>query len=178
MKPSEIKQKFLEGTSLRELIDIVPYLPVARRKLIIDGVLDSCLEYNGDGMLVCDYFLKNITFDIFILRHYAGIEIAEVEEYDVLNRIGVVDFVKEKLGKEVSYCVDLLEKEINQRINLHNGIAGAIARGLNRIADNLDSKKINKLIKSAGKELREFDLDKFGEIKSILGALEGGGKVG
>jgi len=180
MKISELKQQIEEGKNYKDLIEFVFYLPFIRKKIMCESIVDSC-TVEENGMVICDNYMKRLTTDIILVNNYTNLEFNEesyVEEYDYLCENDIVDYVVGKIKKSETYFIqDMVWEEIENRMRINNTIEGILNRGLNKLADiinnNLDPKKLNKLIKTACKELRGLDFDKLEGLKGIIDVLEG-----
>lgn len=180
MKISELKQQIEEGKNYKDIIEFISYIPFVKKKIMCESIADSCIK-EENGMIICDHCMKQLTTDIMLINNYTNLEFNEesyVEEYDYLCENDIVDYVVGKIKKSETYFIqDMVWEEIENRMRINNTIEGILNRGLNKLADiinnNLDPKKINKLIKTVAKELRSLDFDKLEGLKGIMDVLEG-----
>ena len=180
MKISELKQQIEEGKNYKDIIEFISYIPFVKKEILCDSIVDGCIK-EENGMIICDHYMKQLTTDIMLINNYTNLEFNEesyVEEYDYLCENDIVDYVVGKIKKSETYFIqNMVWKEIKNRMKINNTIEGILNRGLNKLADiinnNLDPKKLNKLIKTAGKELRDLDFNKLEGLKGIIDVLEG-----
>lgn len=180
MKISELKQQIEEGKNYKDIIEFISYIPFVKKEILCDSIVDGCIK-EENGMIICDHYMKQLTTDIMLINNYTNLEFNEesyVEEYDYLCENDIVDYVVGKIKKSETYFIqNMVWEEIKNRMKINNTIEGILNRGLNKLADiinnNLDSKKLNKLIKTVAKELRSLDFDKLEGLKGIMDVLEG-----
>ena len=180
MKISELKQQIEEGKNYKDIIEFISYIPFVKKKIMCESIADSCIK-EENSMIICDHYMKQLITDIMLINNYTNLEFNEdgfVEEYDYLCENDIIDYIVGKIkDSEMYFIQDMVWEEIENRMRINNTIEGILNRGLNKLVDiinnNLDPKEINKLIKTAGKELRGLDFNKLEGLKGIIDVLEG-----
>lgn len=180
MKIEELKQQLQEKKQLSELIKITSYLSYTKKQIICETIIDNSITENENGMLVCNYFSKKLSKDIYLIINYSNIEIGDnlLEDYDYLCENKIVDYVLSKIDdNEKNFIYDMIELEIEQKVKIGNSIENLINKNLQRFIDviekNTDPKALNKLIKTASKEFKNFDPDKLKYINELKNVIDG-----
>lgn len=176
MKLSEIK----DNIKLVDEIEVKKYIPMAYKKMIIDGIKAQCIKQQEgmSNMYYIDFVTKEIVSVLLITQSYIkNVEFDEVEVENTLYDFYVSSGIWEKVEKEIpANEINLIESlvydTIYTELEIENSIEGVLLRGLNKIADvinkNLNPKEINKFIKTFSKEIKDFDVDKLGVVAKLL----------
>lgn len=175
MKINELKQQIEEGKNYKDIIEFISYIPFVKKKIMCESIADSCIK-EENGMIICDHCMKQLTTDIMLINNYTNLEFNEesyVEEYDFLCENGIMKYIIEKIdGEEYWFIVETIDKIIEQKIKVHNSIENIIAKELekfvNVIDKNLNSKEINKLVKTVSREFQKFEPEKMKQLKSMM----------
>lgn len=173
MKVSELREKFIKGKLLSDYgIEIRNYLPIAEKKLMVDKIIEDCLDYNNDGLLKVNFVNKKIAIDLAFLLNYTSIELNGenfIDDYDFLDMNNVFDSIRDAIGdKEVCLIYDLIDEEIDQRIRLENSFEAILKKGINALIEKLPTdKQIKSLAKSLARDLKNFNWDAVPMIKEM-----------
>lgn len=178
---SEIKEKLQNGISIDLIINIKPHLSHVEKKILCENIINASLDQNEDGLVICDYFNRELTKNIGIIVNYTDIEINNdefLEDYDTLSEYGIVDYVLNNINKSDRFFIkSMVSKEIEQKVKISNSIESIIAKGLNKITEKLpDNKELKSLSKSLVKDLNKFNWDKVPMLKEMW--LTANGKSG
>jgi len=175
MKVIEIKENLNQDKLLNDLIKIKSYLSFAEKKIMCDKIIDGSL-YEEDGMLACDYYNKKLFTEISIINNYTDIELDEeniVGDYDILCELGIVEHILKCLDDDEKYFIyDMVEDGICQKIKIGNSMESVVKKGLDKFVNiidkNMNVKEINKLIKTASKELQKFEPEKLKSLQEMM----------
>ena len=123
---SEIIEKLQNGETLDHCgIEVVPYLPIATKKQIIDQiVLNSIIEV--DGMKVLDPINKYIALNVSMITFYSNID----GDFDDMCEYGIIEYVKDKIKNEYYFICDMLGDTIQTEIETHNSLVGMLNRNI------------------------------------------------
>jgi len=184
MKISELKQQIEEGKNYKDIIEFISYIPFVKKKIICESIADSCIK-EENGMIICDNYMKRLTTDIMLVNNYTNLEFNEdgyVEEYDYLCENDILNYIVDKINETETYFIqDMVWEEIENRMRVSNSIEGILTRGVNKIADiintNLNSKQIKSIIKLASKEFKNFQPEKLQILNDMLNVAEGKNNV-
>ena len=184
MKISELKQQIEEGKNYKDIIEFISYIPFVKKKIMCESIADSCIK-EENGMITCDHCMKQLTTDIMLINNYTNLEFNEesyVEEYDYLCENDILNYIVDKINETETYFIqDMVWEEIENRMRVSNSIEGILTRGVNKIADiintNLNSKQIKSIIKLASKEFKNFQPEKLQILNDMLNVAEGKNNV-
>lgn len=173
MQIEQIKQQLEEGKSLKDIVQIIPYLPFTQKKILCDNVINASLEYTENDLLQCDYFTRKIILDMSIIVNYTDVEINQddiLTDYDTLNELGVVEFVLENMNRsEKQFIEEMISKSIGQRIKIENSLEGILVKGINKLVDKIpDEKSINKIIKNIPKVVNKINPENLNVLKDFI----------
>ena len=190
IKLSEIKEN---PEKIKE-VKVKDYISITTKQMIVfgysmddgthaEGIVDMCIEQRDDGMYYENIIEREIVSKLFLIQVYCeNVEFNEIKVnetmYDFYMTNGLYNYVVENIPNDEYWkFMELIEEGIYQELKIKNSLSAILNRGLNKLADiinnNLDPKKLNKLIKTAGKELRGLDFDKLEGLKGIMDVLEG-----
>lgn len=175
MRVFEIKELLKEGKSLSDLIQLKSYIPFVEKKILCDKIIEGSL-YEENGMLLCNYYDKKLFIEISIINNYTDIELDEeniVGDYDILCELGIVEHILKCLDDDEKYFIyDMVEDGICQKIKIGNSMESVVKKGLDKFVNiidkNMNVKEINKLIKTASKELQKFEPEKLKSLQDMM----------
>lgn len=155
MTIKEFLQEFKTNTNLKEILEIRTYIPIAEKKMIFETILDRCLT-TKDDVLICDYILKKMMFELAMVKYHTNLEIdiTSEEDYDKLQQSGVI-FHNEYLADygECQVLFDGAEQELRSQYSIETSVA--------QLSNKL-SKHIEDLMKSVIHKIDNLDMKKFG----------------
>lgn len=162
--------------TIPSLLNIKNYLSYVDKKIICEYIVERSLDIDNDGLVYCDYFIKEIAFNVEVLRKYANLEFNNehlIEEYDELVKLGIINIIKMCLNpSELKFIETMIDKEIEQRIKIENSLSKVMSKTLNRFIDMVDKntnpKELRKLSKSLLKDLNNFNWDAIPQLKEIF----------
>lgn len=187
MKFLELKQKLIDNTFDIADLDVKTYLPLIEKKVIVRQVCEDIVEYE-DGMAFDDYTQKIISKTLAVLLNYCQLEVDEnttngdiIDVIDLLFEKGIYNKIEEKIGDDLREFCWTIDEMIDNIKFKNNNIEGILARGINKIADiintNLNSKQIKSIIKLASKEFKNFQPEKLQTLNDMLNMVEGKNNV-
>ncbi|HCW05000.1 MAG TPA: hypothetical protein DGK91_11055 [Clostridium sp.] len=181
MEVSELRKNYDDGKELE--IKVKKRISTAAMSLLVKDVVDNCLKINDDGLLECDYVMRKLSTDIWVMFYFAGLEFPgkdNMKNYDWLVENGIVDMVYDQIDKKyMDMILEIIDREINQRIALTNSVEASVAKvvmvlekGIDAVIKKLPSKtQISNLIKESSKEVKNFDPNKLQVLSELLGEV-------
>ena len=126
-------------------------------------------------MLLCNYYDKSCLPNIYY-KQYTDIELEKkiCDDYDILCELGIVEHILKCLDDDEKYFIyDMVEDGICQKIKIGNSMESVVKKGLDKFVNiidkNMNVKEINKLIKTASKELQKFEPEKLKSLQEMKG---------
>lgn len=184
MRVKELKKELENKKDITDILEIKRYIPFVEKQLLCQTVIDKCMNINDKGLVACDYFMKKISLDINILSSYTNLIFDEeiLDDYDYLVRSRVLNIIFANIDPdELKFIDTMISKEIQQRLEIENGLSNVVATALNRFVDvvdkNTNPKELRKLSKSLVKDLNNFSWDSVPEIKEIFTTVLGNQEV-
>jgi hypothetical protein len=113
----------------KEKVKIDKYIPINTKRLLIDTVKNSCI-YEQDGMYYIDYIQKEIAYNLAILSFYTDFVTDNINTYDHLNNMGAFDYICQTIESECNFIYNMINKELNQKVNTLNSVGAVIAKTL------------------------------------------------
>lgn len=158
MQISELKNE--NGTYNQIKINTKNYIPFIEKKILCEGVLDSCLEIDENGITTCNYFMKKLLTDLKIVANYSDIDFSDevVLDYDFLVESDIVNIIKESIDdSELEFINEMINCELEQKIKIGNSIESVLAKNLQKLIDKIpDEKSIQKIIKDIPKSINKI----------------------
>ena len=164
----------------KDNFNIKKYIPFIEKKILVEDIIDGCLETNENGLLVVNNFMKKMVLDLKVVIAYTDIEFGEeiVNDYDFMVENKIIDKIIESIDdSELDFIESMVNKEIDQKIRIENSIEGILANKLDKLIDKLPTdKQIKSLSKSLVKDINKMDWDKLPMLKDMW--LSANGKQG
>jgi len=178
LKISELKEIYSKDKNLSELgIEIQKYQSIAAKKVMVDEILDRCLEHDKNGMIVCDFVARKLNIDLVYILNYTNIEFNEnevVSDYDWLQENGIVELIKDNINEEELWFIEsVVGEEIEQKTALNNSVEAVLNRNLVKAVEKIPTaKELDKLLKKFMKEFQSFDFSKLQVLGDIYKELQ------
>lgn len=157
----------------KDQIEIKQYIPFIQKQLLVNQIVNMCLEEDHNGLLKCNFFNKKLALDSEVVIMYTNLEFNEenfLEQYDFLVESKLMDYIIGEIdGVEYDTIIDAVFYEIEERQKLGNSIEGVLANKLTVLLNKIpDEKSIKALVKSLVKEVNKLDNSKFGQLKDTF----------
>ena len=98
--------------NLNELIKVKSFISSIEKKLLLDNIINGCIETDENQIMKIDYFNKILVKDISIIANYTDLEFSDddsIAEYDYLIQNGIFDYIIKNINeKEIEFINDLL----------------------------------------------------------------------
>lgn len=184
MLVQEIKEK-LSGSEivhLESIINFKSYLPFIEKKLLCDSIVEASLEQNENGLMVCDYYNKELSKNIGIIVNFTDIELGEefLQDYDILCELEVVDYVLNNMNQsDRCFIENMVDKNIEQEMKINNSLENIIANKLDKAIEKLPTnKEIRRIMNDIPKAINKIDPTNLEILKGIIGNQSEGEEIG
>lgn len=165
-----------EDVNLKTLLEIRTYIPIAEKRVILEGILDRCFTIE-DSVLTCDYVLKKMMFELAMVKYHTNldIDITSEEDYDAIQMLWntTVDFSNE-YDRDSRECQSML-RGMERELRAQYSIESSISKLSHKLSDNIES--VANLI---AKKVDDFDMSKLGldglELNQLTNLLNKYGK--
>jgi hypothetical protein len=160
-------------------IKIKKYIPFVEKQVLVQRVVDLCLDFDQDtNMVKVNFFNKKLSIDSQIILMYTDLEFAEedfIKQYDFLVENNYFDYIFSQINSsELDMIYEAVEHEIEQAIQLNNSIEGILAKGINKIVEKLpNDKQLKSLSKSLVKDINKLDWDRLPILKQMFDTANG-----
>ena len=159
--------------NLNELIKVKSFISSIEKKLLLDNIINGCIETDENQIMKIDYFNKILVKDISIIANYTDLEFSDddsIAEYDYLIQNGIFDYIIKNINeKEIEFINDLLYDELKQKIDLNNSLTNVIAKTLNNLISKIpDEKSLNKMMTNMTKNLNKIKPENLNMMKELF----------
>jgi len=175
MKIQELKEILSQNNKIitNELIKVKSYISSIEKKMLVDNIINGCIDLDENLIMKIDYFNKNLVKDISIIANYTDLEFSEddsIAEYDYLIQNDIFDYIIENINeKEIEFINDLLYDELKQKIDLNNSLTNVIAKTLNNLISKIpDEKSLNKMMTNMTKNLNKIKPENLNMMKELF----------
>jgi len=179
MKITELKEKIELGNLFDELgIEIKNYLPFVEKTLLVEDLIEACIEITDNNMKKINYVQKQLHWDLFIVMNYTNIELDADDitgQYDFLKENGIMHGVMNRIEKSEYFELEgLFEDSLRQEIRIANSIEGVIANSVQSLIAKIpEGKQLDKWINKFSKTLKDFDPSKYTQLQDMLKNVKG-----
>lgn len=155
-------------------IKIKKYIPFVEKQVLVQRVVDLCLDFDQDtNMVKVNFFNKKLSIDSQIILMYTDLEFAEedfIKQYDFLVENNYFDYIFSQINSsELDMIYEAVEHEIEQAIQLNNSIEGILAKGINKIVEKLPNEKsIKKILNDIPKSVNKIKPENLEILKGIF----------
>lgn len=156
-------------------IEIKQYLPIEKKKEIIEDVVYRCLAQTEDKVQLIHSYLSNIPKTTAIVRQYTNINLPEdnYKAYNLIRKTKLDEFVLKNIPQsEIEEIDRMINKFIEDlRFNqMHSvSVETVLTRALDKLIAKLPSlEEAEKFIEESGKKIEGFDPSKLEFINQFL----------
>lgn len=152
--------------------NIKRYIPFIEKKILVEDIIDGCLEFNENGLLIVNNFMKKMLLDLKVVIAYTDIGFSEdvVNDYDFMVENKIIDKIKEFIeDSELDFIEIMVNKEIDQKIRIENDLSSIVASKLEKLINSIpDEKSIKKLMTEAKKQINGIKPQNLEILKGII----------
>jgi hypothetical protein len=165
-----LKETKKKNTNLEKILEVRTYIPIAEKKAILEDILDRCFIVE-DGVLICDYVLKRMAFELAMIKYHTNLEIdiTSEEDYDEVRNAGVNFYELYAADhEECHYLFNGMEQELRSQYSIESSIASLthkLSGGIEGLVEGISEKVKSFDVGFEGKELEQFKdlLNKYGK---------------
>ena len=159
MKIQELIEKIkTDNVNLQNILEIRTYIPIAEKQVILETVLDTCLTVE-DGVVLCDYVLKEMAFALAMVKYHTDLEvnIDSTDDYDALQQLYMMGiYLDNKYSIDYQMCKALFEG-MEQERRAQYSLEASITQLSNQV-----SMHISKFADQISQKVKEFDFSQLG----------------
>ncbi|MGJ0846637.1 hypothetical protein ACR77J_08110 [Tissierella praeacuta] len=165
-------------------IEIKQYLPIEKKKEIIEDVVYRCLAQTEDKVQLIHSYLSDIPKTTAIVRQYTNINLPEdnYKAYNLIRKTKLDEFVLMKIPQSE---IEEIDKMINRFIEdlrfnqMHSvSVETILTRALDRLIAKIPTEDgIEEFVKKIGNEIKNFDPSKMEYVNQFM-AINRGENIG
>lgn len=122
---------------IREKLEIIEYIPFIKKMDIIDNIISEIVE-EIDGIKKVNSIAQYMSFIIAMLSSHTTLEFDDMfEDYDALNKYGLIEQIVALFQKDYSECESLLKIKVADKL-ADNNLNAIIGKFLNGVLDKFD----------------------------------------
>lgn len=143
----EFKNKKIQNTKLNEhaieefikqRLDVIEYIPFAKKLDVINGITSEIIK-EVDGVKKVNSIAQYMAFLTAMLSSHTTLEFDDIyEDYDALNKCGLIEQIVVLFQKDFSECETLLKMTVADEL-ADNNLNMIVGKFLNGISNKLDS---------------------------------------
>lgn len=154
-------------------IEIQQYLPIAKKREIVEDVAMRCLVDNSGVQLIHSYLL-HIPRTVAILRYYTNLTLSKdnYEAYDLISKFDLcclLDKIPQSEIDEIDRMINKFVEDLRFNQMHSNSVETVIKEMLDKLIGKMPSlDEAKKFIEDASKEIEGFDPNKMDFVKSFM----------
>ena len=165
----------LSFDDLKEKITIQDTIGVVAKQIIVDIVYDNCVKLdNYNGVYYIDHIMKSVAYNFAILEQYTDfynvVENASEYTYEYLKQIGLFDYVKSIVYKDVEE-IDEMIYDFASRVMDLNSVGSCVYRLIGEGVKNMPKLDVAKVLKDLPSVINSIDKD---IIKTVVDEVKNG----
>ena len=164
----------LNMTEILEGVEIKLYLSTIEKRIIVDNIINGCIEIDENSIMKVNFFNKKLISDISLITNYTNLIFSDdnsIEDYDFLSQYKILNHIIKHIDSdELDFIEYMVENELEQQIKIGNSLESVIAKGLNKLIEKIpDEKSMNKLINNIPKVLNKVNPENLNILKDFMG---------
>ena len=164
----------LNMTEILEGVEIKLYLSTIEKRIIVDNIINGCIEIDENSIMKVNFFNKKLINDISLITNYTNLIFSDdnsIDDYDFLTQYKILHYIIKNIDSdELDFIYNMVEDELEQQIKIGNSLENIIAKGLNKLIDKIpDEKSMNKLINNIPKVLNKVNPENLNILKDFMG---------
>lgn len=165
----------LSFDELKEKIIVTESVGIVAKQMIVDVVYNSCVKLdNYNGVYYIDHIMKNVAYNFATLEQYTDfynvVENATEYTYEYLKQIGLFDYVKSVIYKDVEEVDDMIY-DFPSRVMDLNSVGSCVYRLIGEGIKNMPKLDVAKVLKDLPSVINGIDKD---IIKTVVGEFKNG----
>ena len=118
------------------ILETKKYLPIAEKRVIVQQVLDTCVE-DRDGIIFVDSMTKYLIFTMKVIGAYTNLEFETLDDYDALCEADLLNPVIETFATEYARVNDIMNMMLADMMQT-NTVEVSVMKVLSKVNDSLD----------------------------------------
>ena len=167
------ENQILNMLEILEGVEIKLYLSTIEKRIIVDNIINGCIEIDENSIMKVNFFNKKLISDISLITNYTNLIFSDdnsIEDYDFLSQYKILNHIIKHIDSdELDFIYNMVEDELEQQIIIGNSLESVIAKGLNKLIDKIpDEKSMNKLINNLPKVLNKIKPENLEILKQFV----------
>jgi len=163
----------LNMTEILEGVEIKLYLSTIEKRIIVDNIINGCIEIDENSIMKVNFFNKKLISDISLITNYTNLIFSDdnsIDDYDFITQYKILNHIIKHIDSdELEFIYNMVKDELEQQIKIGNSLESVIAKGLNKLIEKIpDEKSMNKLINSIPKNLNKIKPENLAVLKGIF----------
>jgi len=160
-------------SEILEGVEIKLYLSTIEKRIIVDNIINGCIEIDENSIMKVNFFNKKLISDISLVTNYTNLIFSDdnsIEDYDFLSQYKILNHIIKHIDSdELDFIYNMVEDELEQQIIIGNSLESVIAKGLNKLIEKIpDEKSMNKLINNLPKSINKIKPENLAVLKGIF----------
>lgn len=169
---NEFKKELESGKFSKDIIEIKQFLPSIEKKMLVDTIIEGCIEVDENNLMQINYFNKKLFEDLSLIVNYTNLELSDesINDYDFLVENGYARWIIEEIpDSEKEFIDNLLHYELEQKVEQNNSLTNVVAKALNKLVDKIpDEKSIKKMISNIPKSINKIKPENLNILKDFV----------
>ena len=167
------ENQILNMTEILEGVEIKLYLSTIEKRIIVDNIINGCIEIDENSIMKVNFFNKKLISDISLITNYTNLIFSDdnsIDDYDFITQYKILNHIIKHIDSdELEFIYNMVKDELEQQIKIGNSLESVIAKGLNKLIEKIpDEKSMNKLINSIPKNLNKIKPENLAVLKGIF----------
>jgi len=169
-------------SEILEGVEIKLYLSTIEKRIIVDNIINGCIEIDENSIMKVNFFNKKLISDISLVTNYTNLIFSDdnsIEDYDFLSQYKILNHIIKHIDSdELDFIYNMVEDELEQQIKIGNSLESVLSKGLNKLVEKIpDEKSMNKLINNLPKSINKIKPENLAVLKGIFNQQNNQGVV-
>ena len=169
-------------SEILEGVEIKLYLSTIEKRIIVDNIINGCIEIDENSIMKVNFFNKKLISDISLVTNYTNLIFSDdnsIEDYDFLSQYKILNHIIKHIDSdELDFIYNMVEDELEQQIKIGNSLESVLSKGLNKLIEKIpDEKSMNKLINNLPKSINKIKPENLAVLKGIFNQQNNQGVV-
>jgi len=169
-------------SEILEGVEIKLYLSTIEKRIIVDNIINGCIEIDENSIMKVNFFNKKLISDISLVTNYTNLIFSDdnsIEDYDFLSQYKILNHIIKHIDSdELDFIYNMVEDELEQQIIIGNSLESVLSKGLNKLVEKIpDEKSMNKLINNLPKSINKIKPENLAVLKGIFNQQNNQGVV-
>lgn len=144
------------------------YLNLATKRAIVEQIVNNCITYDGDLILV-DFIQRDISLTLSLIQFYTNENIEEIDLDEFYSTGRKDELINSLPVSEIEFLKEAIEYAITEKKQTYNSLSGVLSRGIEKLLLKIpDSKEMSKLMKQIPKVMDSLSPENKEIFKSFV----------